>query len=779
MKFLLAFLFAWLIDKTTVASVIHIIPEPVEIIEKTGVFHLNRTTRILIMGDTTVIATVIKPFAISFKQASGILLTISKKKSEADSLNVIVIELNHDPSIKTNEGYIIDVTKNQIHISAHGFAGIFYAIETIKQLLPREFYGKSNISTKIRWQIPCVYILDYPQYSFRGMNLDVSRHFFPVPFIKKYLDILANYKFNIFHWHLTDSHGWRIEIKQYPKLTSVGAWRADRKGIPMTIAEPTGKNEPATYGGYYTQEEIKNIIQYAKERFITIIPEIEMPGHCTAALVAYPEYNCLNNKIPLLIPCGYPGDLQHNFCVGYDSTYIFLQNILKEVMQLFPSPYIHIGGDEVRGCPWFSCPRCRKIMEENGFETAKQLQSYFTKRIDSFITANNKRTIGWDEILLANISPKAVAMAWHGTEETVSDLKTGHEIVMSPYHFTYFDFYQSDPDLEEYITYAGLFLDTVYAFNPTLPGITDLVKKQILGGEGSLWTENVETGRRVEYMLLPRLLALSEDLWSDDQNKNYGKFIDKTEDEFKRLDLQHIHYAKSMYNLSLSPRFDSATKKIIVSIDNQVAGKYIIRYTLNSKKPDYHSAVYKSPLVIGKSVSLQTALFKKEIRLGKINRQRFTVHSGIGSKMNVMPVSSEEENSLEFKRLNDGIFGTIEPYDGRWVSFHDSVKTITIDLGKAHNIKNIFIRFMEDQVSDIYLPKTIDFSASADGSSFKIFHEVLNKSIPEQPLRHIIRYKLEALNLNARYVRISIKNANLNSGDQTKNNFLLDEIVIQ
>jgi hexosaminidase len=779
MKFSMALFFSLLIGGITVASTIHIIPEPVEIIEKTGVFHFNRTTRILIKGDTTGFATVIKPFVISFKRASGILLTIGQKNSKADSLNVLVIELNHDPSIKNNEGYIIEIDKNQIHISAPALAGIFYAIETIKQLLPPEFYSKSNTYGKIRWQIPCAYILDYPQYTFRGMNLDVSRHFFSAPFIKEYLDILANYKFNIFHWHLTDSHGWRIEIKQYPNLTSVGAWRADRKNIPMTIAEPTGKNESATYGGYYTQEEIKDIVQYAKEKFITIIPEIEMPGHCTAALVAYPEYNCLDNKIPLLIPCGYPGDLQHNFCVGYDSTYTFLENILKEVMKLFPSPYIHIGGDEVRGGPWLTCPRCRKRMEEKGFKTANQLQAYFTKRIDSFITSNNRRTIGWDEILLANISPGAVAMAWHGTDETVSDLKTNHEIVMSPYHYTYFDFYQSDPDLEEYITYAGLFLDTVYAFNPGSPDISGPEKKLILGGEGSLWTENVETEGRVEYMLLPRLFALSEDLWSVSGNKNYRRFIDKTEDEFKRLAMQHIHFAKSMYNLSISPHFDSATKKIIISINNQAANKYYIRYTLDDKKPDYHSTVYKNPLIIDKSITLQTALFKNEFILGKVNKQSFTFHQGIGSIINIFPDSLDEEISSEYKRLNDGIFGTIEPFDGRWVSFHDSVKTITIDLGESRFIQNICVRFMEDQVSDIYLPKKIEFSFSVEGSQFMTFHELFNKSIPEKPLRHIVSYRQEALNLNARYIRVRIKNANLNSGDQTKNNFLLDEIVVQ
>ena len=609
MKFFLTLFILLLAGRTIHASEIHIIPEPVQIIEKTGFFQLNKNTRIIISGDTSGFAAIIRPFIIGFNHASGITLTVSEKKSRTDSINVLFVELRNDSSIKSDEGYIMDINKNQIHISAHGLAGIFYAFETIKQLLPSEFYSSGQTNKNPNWQIPCAYILDYPRYRFRGMNLDVSRHFFPVNFIKKYLDILASYKINVFHWHLTDSHGWRIEIKQYPRLTSIGAWRADRKNIPMTIAEPTAKNEPATYGGYYTQEEIRDIIKYAKQRFIEIIPEIEMPGHCTAALAAYPEYNCLNNKTPLLIPCGYPGDLLHNFCVGYDSTYIFLENILTEVMKLFPSEYIHIGGDEVRGGPWLSCPRCRKLMDENGFINAKQLQAYFTKRIDEFITQNHKRTIGWDEILLADVSPGAVAMAWHGVEETASDLKTGHDIVMSPYHYTYFDFYQSDPDLEEFITYAGLTLDTVYAFNPSSGDITNKKEKQILGGEGSLWTENIETTERVEYMLLPRLLALSEVLWSPNENKNYRKFVDKTEEEFKRLDAGHIQYAKSIYNVSINPHLDSVNKKIIVSISNQVSGKYIIRYTLDGKIPDSHSEIYKNSLRYRKTVHLECCSF--------------------------------------------------------------------------------------------------------------------------------------------------------------------------
>ncbi|HSZ33267.1 MAG TPA: family 20 glycosylhydrolase, partial [Puia sp.] len=414
-----------------------------------------------------------------------------------------------------------------------------------------------------------------------------------------------------------------------------------------------------------------------------------------------------------------------------------------------------------------------------GFKNSQQLQAYFTKRIDDFITRHNKRTIGWDEILLADVSPGAVAMAWHGAEETASDLNTGHDIVMSPYHYTYFDFYQSDPDLEEYITYAGLPIDTVYAFDPSPDPIINKGKKQILGGEGSLWTENIETTERVEYMLLPRLLALSEVLWSPSENKNYRKFVDKAEAEFKRLDTRHIQYAKSIYNVSIRPHLDSASKKIIVSISNQTSAKYVIRYTLDGKMPDYHSEIYKSSLIIGKSVVLNAALFRGNHRLGKISQQCFKVYPGIGSPISILPVSADEEISKDYKRLNDGIFGTIEPYDGRWVSFHDSIKTITIDLGRSKPVNTIFIRFMEDQVSDFYLPKKLEISFAKEINNYKIISEIVNPTVPEKLLRHIVKYKKKSLHENARYVKVKIENANPNTVDQNKNNILIDEIVIQ
>lgn len=597
------------------AERIHIIPEPFNIVEKPGTFYLNRLTKVFIDKKNAEMVKIFTAFASQFQIVSGIELQSSNERSASDINNVIMIGTTDEPKIKNKEGYILDISQKRIKILVKDLPGLFYAFESLKQLLPPQFYEHRKIAKQ--WSIPCAYILDYPQFSYRGMQLDVSRHFFPASFIKHYLDILSHYKMNTFHWHLTDSHGWRLQIKQYPKLTLIGAWRADRKGIPMTIAEATQPNESATYGGFYTQEEVREIIRYAKDRFITIIPEIEMPGHCTAALVAYPQFSDLNNKTPLLMPCGYPGDLKHNFCVGYDSTYIFLKNILSEVMELFPSPYIHIGGDEVRGEPWLNCSRCQTLMQRENFTTARQLQAYFTSRIDSFITAHHKRVIGWEEILWAKVSSQSTAMAWHGNEGAVNAAKTGYDVVMTPYHYTYFDFYQSDPRLEDFITYAPLFLDTVYAFNPLPAGLNDAEAKHITGGEGCLWTENIETPQRVEYMTLPRLLALAEVLWTPSVNKNYRKFIDKTEDEFIRLNAQHVAYATSLYNVSIEPQFNKANKTITVVLHDQAAGKYAIHYTTNGTIPNAGSPVFHTPLVVDKSIHLRTVLVSKKKYWGR------------------------------------------------------------------------------------------------------------------------------------------------------------------
>lgn len=734
------------------ASPVKVLPEPVSITQKEGVLRMNGQTRAWLT-------------AKEFTTSAG---------------KQIIISIQPVTGITSPEGYLLDVTRETITLKAPSKAGLFYGWQTLRQLQADQ-------------NIPCVRIMDYPRYAYRGMHLDVSRHFFSVAFIRHYLDMLAAFKINTFHWHLTDSHGWRLEIRQYPRLCTVGAWRADRTGIPMTIAEATKPGEPATYGGYYTQEQVREIVAYAADRYITVIPEIEMPGHCTAALVAYPQYADLDNPVPLQVPCGYPGDLQHNFCAGNDSTFIFLQHILQETMALFPSKWIHIGGDEVREGPWLGCSRCRQRMKEKGFSSVRQLQAWFTGRIDSFITASGRRMMGWDEVRNAGLAKGSTIMSWHGDPSGRDSAGVDHDVVMTPYRYAYFDFYQSDPRLEPDITYAPLFLDSVYAFDPGgkahasgADGAQDLTGdgahtpgddgahvldddgthtpradsahtpgSHVLGGEACLWTENIPTPERVEYMLLPRLTALSEALWTPADRKDYGRFIKNLEAQFPRWDAEGIHYARSLYNPGIHPSFDSTTKEITVTLSSQVPDADV-RYSLGG---DYHTC--NKPLRIHQTATLQTALFRGGHRLGKINSDSFVIHKAIGAS----------------GQLTDGIFGTVEPYDGRWVAFHDSVITVNIRLPQAQDIRSIGLDCLEDQVGDIYLPRTIRVQWSEDGYIYREAEIIHNETIPLKLLRHVEHYE-KIIASKARYIRIELQNAQLWKAPE-KNQIFVDEIVVQ
>jgi len=741
------------------AQRINIIPQPASIEERTGDFYINDKTKIIDKTGDSLIAQTIQLFINELSSLTNIHLHVDAGVEK----NSISIYINPN-KISNAEGYELQISKDNIIVTAATAAGILYAFESLKQLLPADL----NTTVK-QYAIPCCLIKDSPQYAYRGMHLDVSRHFFTPALIKQYLDILAVFKINVFHWHLTDSHGWRLEIKQYPKLTSIGAWRADRTGIPMTIAKPTQPGEPATYGGFYTQEEVKDIIAYAAQRNITIIPEIEMPGHCTAAIIAYPQYGDLNNPVPLLMPCGYEGDLKHNFCAGYDSTYIFLENILKEVMALFPSKYIHIGGDEVRPEPWMKCPRCQEKMQEKGLTTAKQLQAYFTSRIDSFITANGKAMMGWDEITGADIAKTSVSMSWHGESKASEAANKGNATVMTPYWYTYFDFYQSDPQLEPDITYARLQLDSVYQFNPMPVSFTGERQKFILGGQGCLWTENIPTPQRVEYMLLPRLLALSEALWTPATAKNYKRFIEKTELQFRRFDRQGINYARSMYNVNSRPLFDSSTQTVKLTLTNQTY-QYPIHYTTDETKPTSKSALYAKPVDIIKSSIVKTATFKNGEIISKINTDTIVIHKAFAASIKMSPAN---ESST---RLIDGILGTVEPYDHRWVIITDSVTTIIVDVKKQQLLHSFSMRFMEEPVGNFYLPKSLAVSISADGINYQTSFTI-NNIDKIQELRHVTTFN-KILQQQARFIKVEIHNASYNKiADQ--NIMMMDEIIIE
>lgn len=437
------------------------------------------------------------------------------------------------------ENYDLSINQNQILFIAEGNAGLFYGMETLIQLMSLEKTPEVKIA--------CVQINDTPRYQWRGMHLDCSRHFFTKEEVKTYIDYLAMYKFNVFHWHLTDDQGWRIEIKKYPLLTKIGSQRKetiigkpkwDKNGEPSK----DNKYDGIAYGGFYTQEDISEIIEYAQVRHITIVPEIEMPGHSLAALASYPQYSCTGGPFETETKWGVTDDV---FCAGNDSAFLFMQDILTEVMDLFPGKYIHIGGDECLKERWKSCPKCQKRITDEKLKDEKELQSYFISRIEKFVNSKGKQIIGWDEILEGGLAPNAAVMSWQGTEGGIAAAKQKHFVVMTPGKPCYFDHYQSKDKIKEPLAIGGFNpLDSVYAYDPIPKILSEEEGKYIMGAQGNVWTEYMTDFSKVQYMSMPRMAALSEVLWTPKDKKNYKNFIVRLKLHSKLFDKMGVNYSK-------------------------------------------------------------------------------------------------------------------------------------------------------------------------------------------------------------------------------------------
>ena len=502
---------------------LNLIPKPQNIEHYSGSFVLNSKT--VIQADKNSFEA--KYLQQIIEQQLGLNLEITTSSKAKSKIIFVTKIIEEKKSFK--EWYNLSISKNEVVIKATEDHGIFYAIQTLIQLLPLE--------KSLEIKIPCLSITDQPKFQWRGMHLDVSRHFIPKDFIKKYIDYLTMYKMNTFHWHLTDDQGWRIEIKKYPKLTEVGAWRNG-----SMIGHYTDQTfDDIRYGGFYTQEEIKEIVAYAKERHITIVPEIEMPGHALAALASYPEFSCTGGPFEVGKTWGVLEDV---FCPK-DETFTFLENVLSEVMELFPSEYIHIGGDESPKIRWKSCPHCQKRIKEEHLKDEHELQSYFIQRIEKFVNSKGRKIIGWDEILEGGLAPNAAVMSWRGTEGGIAAAKQKHFVVMSPGSHCYFDHYQGEPKNEP-IAFGGYTnVEKVYSFNPIPKELSAEESKYILGAQANLWTEYINTPEQVEYMIFPRIAALSEVLWGTSDPNNYKEFE-------KRL-IQHFEMYEKKKSITAKP----------------------------------------------------------------------------------------------------------------------------------------------------------------------------------------------------------------------------------
>jgi len=430
------------------------------------------------------------------------------------------------------EGYRLEVNERKILITAGDEPGIFYGLQTLRQMLPasNELPNSSVVDAVVQAGV----VVDSPRFGWRGMHLDVSRHFFPVEFVKQYIDMIAMHKMNTFHWHLTDDNGWRLEIKQYPELTEICAWRVDREHEPWREWSPIKPGEKATYGGFYTQEEVKQVIAYAAERQIEVIPEIEMPGHSSELFSAFPELSCEGEFFHVR-----PGSYWPNekiLCGGNDSVFVFLQNVIDEVAELFPSKYIHIGGDEAHKKKWEECPKCQARIKAENLADEHELQSWFIHKMEAYIHAKGKTIIGWDEILEGGLAPNATVMSWRGEKGGIAAAKAGHDVIMTPYSHVYFDYYQGPPENEPLAIGGDLPVTKVYSYEPIPEELTPEEHKYVLGAQANLWTEFVKTTSHAEYMVLPRMTALSEVLWSDPEAREWGEFSDRLETLMPRFE---------------------------------------------------------------------------------------------------------------------------------------------------------------------------------------------------------------------------------------------------
>lgn len=583
-------------------GVVGIIPVPAEMVEGEGAFVINKETTLFIETGNSKARQTAEMFATRFKNASGLNLNIQESDEvKLPESNSIFFTTKGASEELTAEGYTLTVAPEGVMVQAIDSAGLFYGMQTLKQLLPAEIESK-KIVEDMDWVLPVVKIQDHPAYKWRGLHLDVGRHMTSVPFIKEYLDNMAMHKLNTFHWHLTEDQGWRIEIKKYPKLTEIGAWRDET----LVGHAGSGKYDGKRYGGFYTQEEVKEIVAYAAERYITVVPEIEMPGHSSAAIASYPELSITGKPVKVVREWGVFPDIYN----VDDKTFEFLENVLTEVMELFPGKYIHIGGDEAPKKQWEESPEVQAKIKELGLKDEHELQSWFITRIEKFVNSKGRQIIGWDEILEGGLAPNAAVMSWRGEAGGIEAAKSKHFVVMSPGSHMYFDHYQGDPKFEP-IAFGGFTpLEKVYSYNPTPDTLSESERKYILGAQANVWTEYITSEDKVEYRVFPRISALSEVLWSEKEDKDWEDFKARIPNQLKRYEFRDINYSKSIYHVTYDIAQDTTSNTYTVALQNQMDLDGM-HYTLDGTEPSENSSLYKEPLKVDEGTVIKAGLYQE------------------------------------------------------------------------------------------------------------------------------------------------------------------------
>jgi hexosaminidase len=593
-----------------------IIPEPVSMIVSNASLELSDAITIITNTKDAELQKMVQRLSAQLLRTHFVDVAI--KEGKTLTKDALYIGLVNDKSIP-EEGYRLTINENGISLTASKHAGIFYGIQTLLQLLPNDV--ESNDRYDEVWLVRHVTIEDHPRFGWRGLMLDVSRHFFTVAQVKQYIDDMVKYKFNLLHLHLTDDQGWRIEIKSLPKLTEVGAWRVERTGTFGNFTPPT-PDEPRTYGGFYTHEDIKELVKYAAERYVDILPEIDVPGHSLAAIAAYPELSCTPGNYYvspgdrfMVWPGGgqhFYGLLDNTICPANEKSYEFMDKVFTEVAQLFPFEYIHMGGDETARNFWEKTDAIKAMMQKENLKDLDEVQSYFVKRMEKIIRSKGKKMIGWDEILQGGLAPNAAVMSWRGMRGGIEAAKLGHEVVMSPTQFTYIDYMQGDAIIEPPV-YETLRLKKAYQFEPLPEGVD---AKLIKGGQANLWSEQVYNMRHAQYMTWPRAFAIAEALWSPKEKRDWNNFTKRVEHHFNRFDVADVKYSPAMYD----PIFETSKQDstVIVKLSTEVEG-LDIHYSFDNSFPDHHYPKYTSALAVPKDAStMKVITYRNRKPLGRL-----------------------------------------------------------------------------------------------------------------------------------------------------------------
>ncbi|NCC08984.1 MAG: beta-hexosaminidase [Bacteroidia bacterium] len=758
-------------DKETVNEY-NIVPKPNHIVPQEGRFKLSGKTKVIVPSNAPEIDAIADTLIERLKLTAGIRLKKLNDSDERESAITFVIQ-NDLPK----EGYKLLVTPNAITVTASQANGFFYGMQTLFQLLPTEVYGRTKVKG-VDWSVPAVEIEDAPRFAYRGLMLDVCRHFAPTDYIYKFIDLLAMNKMNTFHWHLTEDQGWRIEIKKHPKLTEIGSNRKETL-IDYYFTNYPQQFDGKPHGGYYTQEQIKAIVAYAKSKYITVIPEIEMPGHALAALASYPELSCdPTKKYEVGTTWGVFDDV---YCPS-ETTFKFLEEVLEEVMALFPSEYIHIGGDECPKTAWKNSAFCQDLIKKLGLKDdtvpsqvdgkkhtkEEKLQSYFITRMEKYLNSKGRNIIGWDEILEGGLAPNATVMSWRGVEGGMNAAKAGHNAIMTPGVFAYLDHYQEDPANAPTTIGGYNTLKRTYSYNPVPDNADELVKKHIIGFQGNIWREYMANSERIDYQAFPRAMAIAETGWTLNKNKDFKDFCTRMTSDFQRLELMDTKACQNFFEVNIHTHAEKE-QPLKVALECYYPNAEI-RYTTDGSEPTLTSTVYQEPFVLKGHMDLKAAAFKDGKKLGKATGKALYANLISGKPYSTTPAMGWTGDTFDENDLLGGDKTTFGLTNGKrgdnasynpWCSFDMTDRQemeFIVQMGQATTVQKVVFGSLFNPAMKILPAGGITVEVSTDGKSYRtVAEQKLSHQYPKNG-RKAFTDTVSFEPTEATYLRLKIKN---------------------